>query len=214
MTAEKSAAQRYPELGNIRDVLTWAAREAERQLRAGGPVSAIVEQAVVSFKIVSSDTVQGSFSASSFNSTSEGGFVRLWPLPRGNRLTPVLAYVYDWDDPRHFSLRVGIFCEHGGRARAIGLRFESGTGRHGFWHAQFIREYDRAKYSLPTELWIPDAEPTIPVAAHSPLQLVFAFLVSMYGLDVLQQIKTEFAHLGSRVDEYHQLLTARAAVST
>jgi hypothetical protein len=209
-----SAARQHPELAAIRDVLTWAAREGERRLREGKAVSEIVNTAIVSFKIVSSDNVQGSFATVSFDSIIQGGFVRLWPLPRGNRLTPLVAYIYNLNEPQKLSLRVGIFSEHGGRARAIGLRFESPeTGRHAFWHAQFIREYDRAKYPLPTEDWIPDAEPTIPVTAQSPVQLIFAFLVAMYGVGVLQIIKTEFAHLGSRVDEYYKLLRTGTPMS-
>ena len=114
-----------------------------------------------------------------------GKFVYLKPVLKNNCMVPIMAFKYDMRGPGAIaSIRIALFIEHESghekEVKAIGYRFESGSGMHGYCHVQHIKEFDK-NFRLQTENWIPDEAPAIPIEAGGPVGLLLCTLGSLYG---------------------------------
>lgn len=123
---------------------------------------------------------------SSFDSLSEPkGVGAVWwpPLPSGE--VPIIVGLKR--EGEEFAVRVGLFRWEGNKPRAIGMRFESPHGNsneHCFHHAQLwthIRKGVDASRIVDPETWVPEDQPSFPLPAKNPLELVWAAAVSIYG---------------------------------
>ncbi len=113
---------------------------------------------------------------------------------RSQQLQPILAVKWT-DDPRLCSLRIRlILCKEADasdRVEGFGFRFEAPegpTGRHSFFHGQLIK-LQNANPGSPA--WLPDKEPTLPVAAVDEVQLVVVLAIALYGAEVLTRMGAE-----------------------
>lgn len=122
----------------------------------------------------------------SFDSqASPAGAVWWPPLPRGD--VPVIVGL-TLSERNGFGIRVGLVrWEKGEDPRGIGMRFEKppeGSGRHNFPHAQLwkhIGKCDKASLLTRPDAWVPEEQPSFPLRVGSPLELLWAAAVSVYG---------------------------------
>jgi len=126
----------------------------------------------------------------------------LRPSEKGGFLLPVISLKCDFarQPTAELRLRVGL-CVLGAddRLRVLGYRFEmpenDGSGRHDFYHLQLIRSFEKGAPALnDPEVgldWIPDVQPSFPLDATGPLTLMLSFLVTVYGLWYLDEMRTE-----------------------
>lgn len=77
------------------------------------------------------------------------------------------------------------------RFKGLGYRFETpegqssnGSGIHNYYHVQIIRSL-RGTYFPPQKYseWLPESQPAFPLDCQSPIQLLLALLVALYGRD-------------------------------
>jgi hypothetical protein len=67
------------------------------------------------------------------------------------------------------------------------MRFEApheGSDAHEFHHAQlwtYIRKGDEASRIVDPNIWIPEDQPSFPLQAKNPLELLWSAAVSVYG---------------------------------
>ncbi len=124
----------------------------------------------------------------------EARFVFLRPAERQSDWLPAFSVRIegDWNNVRLFlaMFRLDTSADLS-RVRAVGIRFEtpeSGAtttreGRHDFYHAQFWHRLRGTRLRLPELEWIPETQPSLPVSATGPLELLLALMVSVYGLN-------------------------------
>lgn len=124
--------------------------------------------------------------------TKPDGFIYLKPTFDKVAIVPIMAFKYNIDDTRDIaaaSIGLALLLRDGntGNPKAIGYRYESGDGKHNYCHIQHIR-YFNDDYQLPTEGWIPDSSPTIPIDAGGPVGLLLCVLGSLYGTKYVDQL--------------------------
>lgn len=111
--------------------------------------------------------------------------VIFWPVKtddQGEVLLPIICGVARVRGT--FSIRLGVIRTSATKAiQGVGIRLESGAGAHEFHHAQL---FTHASKNPATRLahqarWLPEQQPSIPVQADNPLDLVWATAVSAYG---------------------------------
>jgi hypothetical protein len=130
--------------------------------------------------------------------TSEMGKFVFLPLVPKPRLLPVLNLAYDIPNDLA-KLQVALFTETDQPGiRAFGYRFEppEGPGRHDYWHAQPILRvgcHDDSTIDLPglEDGWRPTDTPAFPLDARSPIGLLVALMVSIYGLDEVWRMQAD-----------------------
>ncbi|HDQ71351.1 MAG TPA: hypothetical protein ENN19_04550 [Chloroflexi bacterium] len=118
-------------------------------------------------------------------------------LEKDAGFVPILSLKakFDDDEVKEFRLRVMLISQDGEKnLRGIGFRLEApegkaqdkgenDEGRHDFYHAQFIRGFERQGPGLPIEIpgWLPCSQPSFPLLANDPLTLVVCLLLTLYG---------------------------------
>ncbi len=128
----------------------------------------------------------------SFDSLVEGPahFIYLKPIMDHSWLVPIMAFKYCHhveDDTVEASISLALMMEFGTRLKAIGYRYETGKRKHDYCHVQHIRKFDTSR-TIPTEEWIPERSPAIPVDAGGPVGLLICVLGSLYGLEYVTQL--------------------------
>lgn len=121
---------------------------------------------------------------SSFDSLKESVGAVWWPaLP--SEEVPIIVGLKQ--DEQGFGVRIGLFKLEGEKPRAIGMRFEGphrDSTDHCFHHAQLwthIRKGVDASRIIDPDAWIPEEQPSFPLPAKNPLELIWAAAVSIYG---------------------------------
>lgn len=127
-------------------------------------------------------------------------FLYLPPLEKDAEFVPILSMKCDLDDTRaEMKLQVMLVRLVGRRLCGIGFRLESRRGdeeeeegdtemdeeeeregRHDFYHAQLIRDFDGGP-PIECPEWLPCTQPSFPVTADCPVTLVLCLLLSLYG---------------------------------
>jgi hypothetical protein len=126
----------------------------------------------------------------------------LRPSEKGGFLLPVISLKCDFarQPTAELRLRVGLcVLDPDNRLRVLGYRFEmpenDGSGRHDFYHLQLIRAFEKGAPPLNDPEagldWMPDVQPSFPLDATGPLTLILSFLVTVYGLWYLDEMKAE-----------------------
>ena len=160
-----------------------------------GPSRRIIERSATSYPPLDKQSVDTLLIAGrkSFDSLVEGPahFIYLKPIMDHSWLVPIMAFQYHIeDDTVEASIRLALMMEVGGLIKAIGYRYETGKGKHDYCHVQHIREFDTSR-TIPTEKWIPERSPAIPVDAGGPVGLLICVLGSLYGLEYVTQLKNK-----------------------
>jgi len=115
------------------------------------------------------------------------------PLDRDSRFVPVLSLEWHLDPTRDsITLRVMLVRTVKGHKKfhGIGFRLESGRGRHGFYHAQLVRSLGWGP-AVECPSWLPERQPSFPLAARCPVTLMLALLLTMYGKDYCYKFITK-----------------------
>ena len=121
------------------------------------------------------------------------------PLQQDAKFVPVLSLQGNFDEARtEIKLRVMLVCydENEKKLCGIGFRLDRGEGRHGFYHAQLIRSLERGQYvergpSVHCPRWLPETQPSFPLAADCPVTLMLCLLLSLYGIKYCWTLVTE-----------------------
>ena len=125
----------------------------------------------------------------------------LHPPDRGDAVLPVVTFRCDFDNrPTLCRLYTALyFLRPGGegdsRLNIIGLRYDTpegfGVGVHDMFHLQFINGFRKdgpfQDEKIDT-LRFPAKQPSVPLDACDPVTLLISLLVSIYGLDYLEEI--------------------------
>jgi hypothetical protein len=124
-----------------------------------------------------------------YDTLAANAFVYGEKLVRGTPvLWPVLAFSAS-KASRDLKIRVAHFYsvdgDNGQDLEAVGWRFEppeDETGAHSYYHAQPISAFDTGgRWRLPTASVLNESCPAFPLLAESPVSLLAALLVSLYG---------------------------------
>ena len=104
-------------------------------------------------------------------------------------------------------VQVALF-ERDEKPKALGYRFECGSGSHNMLHCQHITEFTSANVAVPipgTPKWVPTSQPSFPLDGQSPgVHCVLAAYVSIYGLtDVSSLISQEAPSVEDHMKELH-----------
>jgi hypothetical protein len=119
-------------------------------------------------------------------------YIYLTKSERVHKYQPILGV--SWNNaPAECNLRLRLLLcrpsELDDGIEGLGFRLEAPEGRdgsHSFFHAQLIK----LPNSTPARPeWLPDKEPTLPLAARDEVQLVVALAVSLYGAGVLNAMQ-------------------------
>ena len=127
------------------------------------------------------------------------------PLEKNGEFVPVLSMKCNLNETQsEMKLRVMLIqrvrdCDEndGERLRGIGFRLasphgdeeehedaegdeEKPEGRHDFYHAQLIRDFDGGP-SVECPDWLPCTQPSFPLTADCPVTLVLCLLLTLYG---------------------------------
>ena len=123
--------------------------------------------------------------------------------PRGTR-TAVSVLWCRWDFGQAvaaWGFHVGIWSKRGRRCRSprpsgdeelafVGFRYETPGcgGNHNYYHAQPCRTLAKDGPVIVEALPISDRNPTWPLAAESPLELLLCFVMSLYGREGIDEL--------------------------
>jgi hypothetical protein len=151
-----------------------------------------------------------------------GRFLYLPPLEKNAEFVPVLSMKCVLDDTTaEIKLQVMLVrrvedCEENGEERlcGIGFRLESRHGdeeeeedtegdeeeerdsRHGFYHAQLIRDFGRGPSpSSECPSWLPCTQPSFPLTADCPVTLMLCLLLTLYGKRYCWEFVSKDTHL-------------------
>ncbi|MCP4602197.1 MAG: hypothetical protein GY847_17055 [Proteobacteria bacterium] len=106
------------------------------------------------------------------------------PLEKNVDFVPVLQMQCTLDEERtDISLKVMFVRSIKGDEKqlgGLGFRLESGEGRHDFYHAQLIRDFGWGP-AIESPHWLPETQPSFPLAANCPVTLMLCLLLSLYG---------------------------------
>lgn len=140
--------------------------------------------------------------------------IYLNPIDRGVFLLPVLTlYCNLRQNDAHYYLGLFLSEAAGDPVKSFGLRFETPSGggnpgRHSSHHAQFIKGFTTQAPLHGCPSWIPDQEPTLPLNARNPVELLLSVLVSLYGWTYLGELQT--AGFGKELKPYIDKMRANA----
>lgn len=116
-------------------------------------------------------------------------FLYLKPFQsRGKNVVPVMTFMCRIKNGIvEASIRLVLIFEVENGYKAMGYRYETGNGKHAYCHVQHITEIDHA-HKLPTEDWIHEEVPAIPIDAGGPVGLLMCILGSLYGKDYVEEL--------------------------
>lgn len=116
-------------------------------------------------------------------------------VPDAGLVLPALALSYDFTQRvPEATLQLGLFKMDRGQPVALGFRFEvpHGWGSHNYYHAQPVQALLRSRrLQLPCPSWLPTACPTLPFNALNVGTLLICMVVSLYGMEYLQDLETQ-----------------------
>jgi hypothetical protein len=123
-------------------------------------------------------------------------YIYLKPIPAGiQSIVPIVSLDIDFTQtrPRVHMTAAMFVLNASGQLSGIGMRFETpegdGGGHHDFHHAQLVREIGR-RISLPNcPLWLPDKQPSFPMDAEDPVELLVCTIASIYGARKIAQLR-------------------------
>lgn len=128
-------------------------------------------------------------------------YLYLPTIKDGQHMMPILSVRCDCNGTGyHTRLRLFLFLIDDNEENSFGIRFESpeGPGSHNFYHAQFIREFDKGANvkDCPSWLPLPTKYPSFPVDASDVVSLILSILFSLYGLGFLKELNsTNFSNM-------------------
>jgi len=119
---------------------------------------------------------------------SHNKFLYLPPLERKANFVPILQMQCTLkEDQMDVKLRVMFLrsIDDENRIGGLGFRLERGKDRHSFYHAQFIHDFAAIRDSRSIDIesldWLPEGQPSFPLAAKCPITLMLCLLLSLYG---------------------------------
>jgi hypothetical protein len=121
-------------------------------------------------------------SRNTFDSLGGGIGAIWWPPIEG--FLPLLGIT---NSASGFGIRIVLVRWSKGDVQAFGFRLEEphgSSGKHSFHHVQLVRRLQKNAPSteiINRNLWMPDTQPSFPLQATSPLELLWAAAVSVYG---------------------------------
>lgn len=202
------------ELQHFRTLLLWieqSHRAALRQVdRSGGMPKKLYDGAIERFKALNLDPIKrvelerffphGEVPQLDFLNGGRVLFLR--PSEKGGYILPVISLKCDFrrEPTAELRLRLAIcVLDANQQIRVLGYRFEmpenDGSGRHDFYHVQLIKAFEKGTPGLNGPEagldWIPDSQPSFPLDAAGPLTLLLSFLVTLYGLWYLDELRGE-----------------------
>jgi hypothetical protein len=169
------------EMTIFRKLLLWIWHQYPRPWENKDPrVEPIYDKIQVGYPPFSKlEEVEAAFSSEDGPSRDFHRFLHMKPAAgRGGTLVPVASIACTPNTDRsHPKIRlgVGVFFLEGDALHCIGWRFETpeGAGRHNLYHAQLITWLDSPERPMPgCPRWLPTWDPTIPLDAENPVQLV------------------------------------------
>lgn len=128
------------------------------------------------------NAVFGLRSKSTFDTIDDEVGVLWWPWVKD--MLPVVGLSRT---PNAFCIRVVFIRPAKNEPEAFAMRFETphGTaGNHSFHHAQLVEELMKGKPASrirKPRAWVPPTQPSFPLRACNPLELLWAAAVSVYG---------------------------------
>jgi hypothetical protein len=119
-------------------------------------------------------------------------FLFLRPIVNGTILPLLNLSASLYEEPTSMRARLGLFMFDSSKKLAgLGFRFESseGPGQHAYSHVQVIRSLDKdgGRIFPQASTWFPTSYPAFPLSATDPVSIVLAMLLSIYGLEDLEQ---------------------------
>jgi hypothetical protein len=103
---------------------------------------------------------------------------------------PVISVAWDFEhDPAVLRFRVALFVEHEGKLAASGQRYETPEGidgMHNYCHVQPIAAFGKGGSLLPGPAPVNESQPAIPLDARSPVSVILAALIALYGIDFIR----------------------------
>lgn len=178
-------------------LLMWAAERESGAARDYPPkVLGVYDRLNARFPRIDERRLATLSQATELDLLSSGRFVYLEANKKGSWSIPVLTVKYDFSgEPELLRLRLALcaLVADENPLQAIGLRFETpeGEGLHSYYHVQMIESFSKGveEHRIPGAAWIPQRIPAIPVDAMSPITLLLAFLLSLYGMAHLQLLR-------------------------
>lgn len=123
-----------------------------------------------------------------------GNYVYLQRPERSKELQPILGVRWSRADG-HYTLRLYLLLCRAPDDRdgieGLGFRLEvpeDSHGSHSFFHTQLVKVPGDGSGS---PSWLPDKEPTMPLAARDEVQLVASLAVCLYGMSIVQEMQGE-----------------------
>lgn len=116
----------------------------------------------------------------------------------------------DGDELTEIQVYVALFTEDSTSSkpfpiRAIGYRFEHGEGPHNFFHAQHVSRFGDDHVRLPSPSWVPEIQPSFPIPATDPMELLLCSLITIYGIGEVADLVDEVTGLRRRMSNMHFL---------
>lgn len=121
-------------------------------------------------------------SKNTFDTIDDEVGVLWWPRVKG--MLPVVGLSRT---PNGFCIRVAFIRPAKNEPEAFAMRFETphGTGgNHSFHHAQLVQELTKGEPATrlrKPQSWVPTTQPSFPLRACTPLELLWATAVAVYG---------------------------------
>ncbi len=187
----------------FRDIILWIVREESRAIAEDesypAPMRSLRESLLTPMPPCNEQQIAGWMPPQSghwsVDMFDKKAYLYMSPIAKDGFALPVARLSYDFAADRPSArLQVGLYTLVHARTQAVGFRFEAPTaltGAHCYWHAQPMRSYDRAgSPTLPSRtMWQPVSIPAFPLDAKGPIGLVMCLLISLYGFDVLAQMR-------------------------
>jgi len=179
----------------VRQILLWLQNRYDPWGRnPRGPASKFHGRVHQTYSEFSETELEGLLSKrAEFDSSQQNRYLFLEPIDKGLGIVPVFAFRYDLRaDKTGLWLQLALFIPDGNSLAAIGCRFEppEGRGTHNYFHAQLFRDFQGgANASLPAcPPWLPTTQPAFPLKAHDPVALLICMVISLYGLDRVEDL--------------------------
>ena len=137
-----------------------------------------------------------------------GNFVYLKVPRRRPTIVPVTLLDVDFNcDPPILRMEVVLFMDgEDGALNSIGMRFETpedpdGGGMHDFHHAQLVKSVAKMIPLPNCPIWLPDKQPSFPLDARDPVQLLICAITSVYGAKEIGSLRRGCNEIWNRAQE-------------
>jgi hypothetical protein len=176
-------------------LLRMAALQRSRSRSYPQDVGAAAEELAWRYPLAKDEALEAAFTKGTappvVNLLEWGRFVQLPALEEAEWMIPILTVKADFASAApELRVRVALFMrsEESEPPRAMGYRFEtpeSDTGAHAFYHVQHITSFrkDGDQWPFPSVSWTPTKQPSVPLMAQNPVELLLCVFCSMYGLE-------------------------------